>query len=162
MNTRKIFGLSALALLMTGSATPGLAKDIEPLLAPSSGMVMAGSVACGAMLCTDTYRFRCPAKSRIATVVLTDNDALGDNISLTLLAVAPASMRGVSKQTFTPADGPGSGDGLSLTRPTSGSMEMYVMVSNLTNIQVSYLLEPICLDANLDLLTPNITLLQDE
>jgi hypothetical protein len=158
MNT----AVGILALLLTGSAAPAPAKDSGPLLAPSSETVMAGSVACGAMLCTDTYRFRCPAKSRIATAVITDNDGLGDNISVTIVGVSPVAIRGASEQEITPANGPGSGDSVSLTRPTAGPMDTYVMVSNLTNIQVAYLLDPICLDANLDPLTPNITLLQDE
>lgn len=162
MKMRKILSLSTLALLLTGSVTPVLAKDPTPLVAPSSETILAGSVACGALQCTDTYRFRCPARSRIATAVVTDNDGLGDNISITLLAVTPVSMRGDSRQTFTPATGQGSDDAVSLTRPTPGAMDMYVMVANFTNIEVAYLLDLICLDNNLDFLTPTITLLQDE
>src|SRR5262245_12780136 len=132
MKTRKILGVSILTLSLAGSVTMSLAKDLGPVMAPSSETVVAGSVACGAMLCTDTYRFRCPAKSRIATALVTDNDGLGDNISVTILGVAPGAIRGQSEQEITPANGPGSGDSVSLTRPTPGSMDTYVMVSNIT------------------------------
>lgn len=165
---------AAVALIVGWGVPPALAKDPSGSVPPPANQLdhapgvggeaaAFGFVACGNMLCVDVYQLKCLGPALIAHAGVTDDDGAGDEISVSLVALKPGKIKGRSAQRVTEPTGLGTFSGYAeIVRPTPGSMEFYVLVSNVTDIFVSYILDAHCHLPSFALGADRLTQIQNE
>ncbi len=143
MHLKKLLTAWTMALTLMGGGMASVhAGDGVPVNGPSSEAIFSASVGCGAMACLDVYLVKCGGPTRYLYGYIEDNDSQGDNVVLTLTALAPGPIKGTAVGAMTPATGLGAANYTWLTRQGTsiGAMQAYATVGNATNINVAYLL----------------------